>query len=216
MEEICKKLEDLLSVRADAVKKVAENIDRIKEEVCADKTKYATNFDWLGVFCPSLIIDKMAGGYKKGRLLSKQPKSTKYNKCYFNEKGEVLYFEKYNEYGCGSTYYFFKIDDVIWAVPFIRDGKNVYPTYVHAMIYENGKIKEYAYMEPTSINFEKYVYTNDTDKIVCYDYYYVRNEKRGTLRTSKVDIFMEQRKVKKLLCYEKVNGEDKLIYQYEK
>lgn len=216
MEDIRKKINNLLSIRKDIVKEIAENIDRIKGEALEDKTKYATKFDWLGVFCPSLVLDKVTSGYKKGRLLTKQPKSTDYKKCYFNDKGDVLYFETYNKYGCASTTYFMNINGALWAVPFIRDGKKAYPSYVHYMVYENGRIKEYAYMEPCDIWFEEYVYSEETDKVVCNQYYYVQQKKRGILQSYRANLLMEKNKVKNLFYYEIGNGAEILKYVYEK
>lgn len=214
MNDITNKLDNLLSIRKDIINEISNNIDIIKSKVCPDNIKYATDFDGLGVFSPSLVIDKITGGYKKGRILKNPPKSPKYVKCYYDEKGEILFFEKYNEFGLDLTCYFYRIENVLWVAPFIGDGYKEYPTDVYSMVFDNGKIKDFSYMASNSIWDEVYRYSEDCQTAECHEYYYVPDKKENQLLEMKINILLEKDKVKKLECFEMIDGMEKLIYKW--
>lgn len=222
MYNLYQKFDNLLSARADIVKEVADNIELIKSRTNIDSVKYSTTFDGLGPLCPSLIIDKLTVSYKKGRLLSKKPKSQKYAVIYYADNNP-LYIEEYNEYGCEMTFYFWNKNGAIWAVPFIRTSKSEYPTYVHCMVYENGRIAEYTYMTESSLNHEEYTYTQNPDTVICDEYYYVpymskngRAMNGGNISVHKNDIFLQKGKVYEIKHYDIIDGVERLTYTYLK
>lgn len=223
MDKLYEKFYNLLSQRSDIVREVADNIEQIKNKEIICNIKYSTAFDGLGPLCPSFIIDKLTGGYKKGRILSKKPESQKYAVIYYDVDNNPLYIEKYNQYGCELTYCFWNKDGVIWAVPFVRTSNSEYPTYVHRMLYENGRISEYTYMTSESMNHEEYTYTEDSDMIICDEYYYVPNVSKkvkhlngGALSVYKNYITLQRGRVVEIKHYE-LNGNIKnLTYIYTK
>ena len=216
MDDIVGKLDGLLGKHNEAISEISACIEQIKNEVCMEKMKYATNFDFLGLFCPSLVMDKITSGYKKGRIQSKQPKSTQYSKCYFNVNGKLLYFENYNQFGCDSTYYFKEIDGVIWAAPFTGTGTNAYPALVHCFFYDKGKIKEYASMTSGSIWLEEYEHNQEENSAICHRYYYVPHKKENKLTRMKIEIFFDDSVIKRLVCFDVMNDREEMSYIWEK
>lgn len=223
MDNLYEKFDKLLSVRANIVRETAENIELIKSGANPDSIKYSTAFDGLGPLCPSLIIDKLTGGYKKGRLLSKKPKSSQYAVIYYDKDSNPLYVEKYNQYGCELTYCFWNKDGVIWVVPFVRTSNSEYPTYVHRMVYENGRISEYTYMTANSLNHEEYTYTENPDIAICDEYYYVphmsqkgRKMNGGNLSVHKNNITLQKGKVVEIKHFDVIGEKEILTFTYSK
>lgn len=223
MDNLYQKFDNLLSSRAGIVNEVADNIELIKSKANIDTVKFSTAFDGLGPLCPSLIIDKLTGGYKKGRLLSKKPKSQNYSAIYYDIDNNPLYIEEYNEYGCEHTVYFLNKNGVIWAAPFIRTSKSEYPTYVHRMVYENGRVKEYTYLTEVSLNHEEYTYPQNPDSVICDEYYYVPQISKkgralggGNLSVHKNEIFLQKGKVCEIKHYDVIGEVKSLTYTYFK
>lgn len=216
MDSIQEKLDMLLTMRKDIVDLIEKDIDNIKDKVDLEKSNYATSFDFLGLFCPSLVVDLITGGYKKGRIQKNQPKSKKYTKCYYDQDGNILYFERYNQFGCDCTYYFLRNGNKLYAAPFISDTKQPYPAYVYFAVFDDReKIIEYSELTTSSITYERYEYTNDKEA-VCYRYYYVPKGINTPLQEAKIYLSLNNQKVEKLDYYKLENGDEKLTYFYAK
>lgn len=215
MDEIRHKLETLFQMRMEIIDIIKDKIDGIKENVCLEKCNYATAFDFLGLFCPSLVEDIITGGYKKGRILKNKPNSKKYVKCYYDKKGHLLYFEKFNEFGCSYTFYFLRVDNVIYIAPFIGHSKNEYPTYVYNVILDDEHgVKEYSKLTSNSITYEHYKYIGGNESI-CYRYYYVPKN-INLLQQARIHLYLNNKKVVRLNYYEIEGNQERLTYFFEK
>lgn len=83
-QNLYKEYDDILELRKNILQYAEDNYRSLHDSVEAkrDTIKYGRNSLYLGYFCPSLVIDKVTKGFKKGRLLNSIPKTN---------KGYVLY-----------------------------------------------------------------------------------------------------------------------------
>ncbi len=215
-ENIQEKLYKLLLIKEDIINLILENMDAIKKNICPEKNGYATAFDGLGLFTPSLLTDKITKKKKKGRIIKKQPKSKRYAKCYYDKKGELLFFENYNQFGCDCTYYFLKQDNRVYAAPFIGHTKKKYPSSIYCFVFNENRIISYSEITSGSIDYEQYVYKNDCEA-VCYKYYYVPEIKNEPpLRQAKIYLHLNYQKVESLDYYKIENDKEKIVYSWHK
>lgn len=208
------KMKYTLSKRNEIIDQVRQHIEQLRES--AVHYQYATAFDFLGLFSPSLIVDIITGGYKKGRLLKNKPKTNRYHQCFYDKEGNCIYFESYNEFGCSFTTYFLRTEDSVIIAPFIGRSKDEYPSYVYVAYYdESDKIIEYSELTPSSITTENYHYLNK-EEAICYRTTYVPKRSSGSLSESKCWLQLKNEKVMKLKYFERCNDKETCTYCYEK
>lgn len=225
-KKIYETFDKLIQQREEIISEAAQRQEEIHSQICEANTKYSRDFDWLEPFCPSLIIDKITGGYHKGRLVRKKPNSAGYTVCYFNEQNRLLFFQKYNEYGCSLNMYFFEKNGVQWAVPFSGDNSFIYSTYLHRMLFDKDRIQEYTYLDEISFWHENYTYESE-GQAICMNYSYVPNL-TGSSKTIlpgfagspievwKAELLLQKNRVKELRYFSLKDGEESLIFQYKR
>lgn len=208
-----RKMQETLSKRNEIIELIRQNIKPLRDSV--DHSCWATAFDFLGLFSPSLITELITGGYKKGRLLKNKPKTKRYKECFFDKAGNCLYFESYNEFGCDSTTYFYRTEDCILIAPFIGQTDDEYPSYVFITVYDDSnRIKEYSELTPSSITTESYEYLNE-EEALCTRTTYVPKRK-DPISEAKCWLRLKNNKVIQLKYYEIDHGEENCTYSYDK
>lgn len=219
----------LIEERNDVVeyflKYSTEIIQRVETAKCHEL--YSTKAEDLGLLTPSLIRDKIIGGYHKGRKLKQKPEEKAYIVYEFDEDMKPLRLRKYNEpCSLDVTFYFINYNNVLFAVP-CKEGEElfIYPTTTHKMEYKDGKIWKYSSIESFYLQHEVYDYKSDY--IECMEYYYVPElvgsdkkypigHRRSPVEACLAKIYMQDNKVSKLLYYKITCMMKELIYTYKK
>ena len=207
-------------------KELLENVKRNTTE-----TKYGTQSMYLGYFCPSLVMDKTVGGFKKGKLLTNIPKSKSGNYVIYDidSEGKLLRMQDINSYGTIVETYIIKEKETEYIVNFSEKKLTTYNGPSMRTIYENGILKRFDIIENSSIWSEIYSYNPDSNqKIECRKYYYVPNlkgsdksipvgKKGSPAQLFIMDIDLDnQKKVIKIEHNELIDGQKVLTYTYKK
>ncbi|MBQ8966899.1 hypothetical protein [Ruminococcus sp.] len=152
----------------------------------AVRKAYTTRASDLGIVCPSLILHRVVGGAKRGRVLKSVPEKGAYCEIGYDAADRPLYFKMVNQFGSEETYFFVEYEGACWAV----DLEAVYKGDVSRRISsfkmkkfrrdEKGRILFYAEMEPFGFaHGEVYEYPDDEGAdMICHSYYYVTHTDR--------------------------------------
>lgn len=207
-------------------KELSENVKRNTSE-----TKYGTQSMYLGYFCPSLVMDKTVGGFKKGKLQKNIPKNKSGNYVVYDidSEGKLLRMQDINSYGTIVETYIIKEKETEFSVKFSDKKLTIYNGPSTRTIYENGILKRFDIIENSSIWSEIYSYNPENNlKIECRKYYYVPNLKGSDksipvgIKGSPAQFFImdieldNQEKVVKIEHNELIDGQKVLTYIYEK
>ena len=152
---------------------------------------YTTSADHLGIACPCLIMHRVIGGSKRGRILKAIPAGKNYCEIGYDSCDRPLYFKHINLYGTEQTAFFFDLDGDTWVMGMELRGKDeLYRRVERSRIRRisrdaQGRILLYAETDAPYIGKEKgwsafahtlvhmYEYPDDPEKpIVCRHYYY--------------------------------------------
>jgi hypothetical protein len=141
-------------------------------------TRYSGNDDALGFASPSLVIDKITSGYRKGRPLKAKPSSESYSVYDFSEDMNPIRIQKINGFGRVVSIWFFNHNSAIYAVPFSEETVSPVDGGVYKIEYNDNKIIRFSHISGSSLWQENYTYSSLSDGlIVCDQYYYVPNLK---------------------------------------
>ncbi|MEQ8156394.1 MAG: hypothetical protein ABRQ25_16200 [Clostridiaceae bacterium] len=175
-ENLYKEFDDILDLRKLMLQYAEDNYEMLNNAV-RDNTaevKYGRDALYLGYFCPSLVLDKIAGGFKKGRLLKSIPKTNKRYVVYeLDINGKLLRIQSINSYGTIFENYIIRKDNVEFGVNLFKGKKNSIVSSTRA-IYDDGKISRFDIIGSSHMWSEVYSYdSNYPNKIKCKEYYYV-------------------------------------------
>ena len=225
--------DQIMTLQMELMNSVAEKYIELFENVKRNTSerKYGTQNMYLGYFCPSLVMDKTVGGFKKGKLYKDIPnaKSGNYVVYDIDSKGKLLRIQNINKYGTVVETYIIRENNTEFSVKFSGKKLTIYNGPSTRTIYENGKLKRFDIIDNASIWSEIYTYSVDNNKKVeCKRYYYVPNLKGSQnsipigIKGSPTQLFImdieldSQEKVIKIEHYELVEGKKVLSYVYEK
>jgi hypothetical protein len=184
---------------------------------------------YLGHFCPSLIIDKISN-FKRDKLKSTLSKNAKKYVIYeVDENKQLLRMKEVHSYGTVfETYIIRNINEEV-SVTFL-DGEPTSSVATTRAVYEAGNIVRCDFLTDHSILTELYNYDEiKNNHITCVQIYYVPDqidsdnsrepgELKSPARRFEIDIEINnQKEIRKLEYWEKVNGKRKvsLIYRGE-
>ena len=207
-------------------KELLENVKKNTSE-----TKYGTQNMYLGYFCPSLVMDKTAGGFKKGKLQKDIPKNKSGNYVVYDidSNGKLLRMQEVNSYGTIIETFIIQDNNTEFSIKFSDKKLTVYNGATTRTIYENGKLVRFDIIDNSCMWSEIYTYNSDNNqKVECKQYYYVPNLKGSAksvpvgMKGSPMQLFImdieidNQGKVVKLEHSELIEGQKILTYTYEK
>jgi hypothetical protein len=230
IEKIYSDFDTLLAEISDIISYANQNSHLIfdrKNEI--KHTRYSGNDDGLGFVNPSMVIDKITSGYKKGRPLKSKPSSTNYSIYDFGEDMHPIRIQKINSFGRVVTIWFFNHNSAMYAIPF--DGKTVSPVDggIYKMEYNDNKVMTISHVSGNSLWQENYNYDSLADGfITCNQYYYVPNLKNSNksipigengspAELARMKVYVENNSnVIKIDYYTFSNGNEIHRYTYEK
>jgi hypothetical protein len=167
-------LDDIFSETLKMLKYTEKNINFLQENIIKNTIvkKYGIDSMFGGYFCPSLILDKITGGFKKGRLLNNIPKNKDTYSVYELDKdNNLLRIQEINSYGTIFEHYIIKMGNIEYCIG-ILEGKKCPYVYNTRTIYSNRKLIQFDIVNSKDdLWSEQYEYTKD--KIICKQYYYV-------------------------------------------
>ena len=225
-DEIMNLQKQMLTSAGGKHKKLLENVQKNTSE-----TKYGTQSMYLGYFCPSLVMDKTVGGFKKGKLQKDIPrnKSGSYAVYDIDSNGKLLRMQEINSHGTIVETFIIQDNNTEFSVNFSEKKLTVYHGATTRTIYENGKLVRFDIIDNSYMWSEIYTYNFDNNrKVECKRYYYVPNLKGSTksvpigMKGSPAQLFImdieldNQGKVVKLEHSELIEGQKILTYTYEK
>lgn len=218
-----------MSVLSSVGVKYDELLEHVKRNTC--EIKYGTQNMHLGYFCPSLVMDKTVGGFKKGKLQTTIPKSKSGSYVIYDidKDGKLLRIQAVNSFGTIVETYIVKENNVEYGVKFSDKKLTLHNGASTRTIYENGRLKRFDIIDSSYMWSEIYLYNpNNNQKVVCEKYYYVPNLK-GSKKSipvgaagSPAQLFImnidldNQGKVIKIHQYEIIENQKVLTYIYNK
>jgi hypothetical protein len=155
-------------------KQTEKNIDLLQENVDKNTSlkKYGLDSMYGGYFCPSLVMDKITAGFKKGRLLNNIPKGKDTYSVYeIDRDNKLLRIQSIENNELSFEHYIIKTTDIEYCVGTLNKRKCPF-IYSTRSLYSNRKIKQFDIINSNdSLWSERYEYRKD--KIICKQYYYV-------------------------------------------
>lgn len=160
-------LDSLFTDREKAISFVKENYKRFRNQK-AFKIKYSRYVEaFLGNEVPSLFLknDK--------RFLNNKPKNGDYTLYRYDKHGNIMSLTHFSVTNNGKeisdcTYYFFDYQEYKYAVPFLGESFNFYPSYTFKYKYKNNKIDYVAYISTSSLWLELYDWGENRCKTIHY------------------------------------------------
>jgi len=231
-ENLYKEFDDIMNLQKQimtSVKRKYKELLDVKRNT--SETKYGTQNMYLGYFCPSLVMDKIVGGFKKGRLQKDIPnnKSGNYVVYDIDSNGKLLRMQDINSYGTIVETYIIRENNTEFSVNFFDKKLTVYNGASTRTIYENEKLVRFDIIDNSYMRSEIYTYNSDNNqKVECKRYYYVPNLKGSKksvtvgMEGSPAQLFImdieldNQGKVIKIEHNELIEGQKVLTYVYEK
>ena len=232
-ENVYSELDEIMDLQMTIVsstgKKYNELLENVKRNTC--ETKYGTQSMYLGYFCPSLVMDKTVGGFKKGKLQSNIPKnkSGSYVVYDMDSKGKLLRMQDINSFGTIVETYIVKENNAEFSIKFSDKKLTLHSGASTRTIYENGSLKRFDIIDSSYMWSEVYSYNPDNNqKVECKKYYYVPNLK-GSKKSIPIgtegspaqlfimDVELDNKgKVIKIEHYEFIDSQKVLTYIYNK
>jgi hypothetical protein len=207
--------------------KYEELLENVKKNT--NETKYGTQNMYLGYFCPSLIMDKTVGGFKKGRLQKNIPKNNGGNYVVYDidSKGKLLRMQDINSYGTIVETYIIRENNTEYSFNFSDKKLTIYNGASTRAMYENEKLIRFDIIDNSSMWLEIYTYNpTNNQKVECKQYYYNPNLNESKksipvgMKGSPAQLFIvdleldNQGKVMKLEYNEFIEGNKILTYSY--
>ena len=185
---------------------------------CVRKVWTTQGYD-LGIANPDLILHRVIGGRKKGRIVKKIPQNANYSEIGYDKDGAPLYFKNINIYGSEDTYFFFRYDGFTWAMEL--ESVNRGETRRRISTYnikkfrfdEKGRIHSYADISRSgSAIVTVYEYPEVPEQpSLCHFYYYV------TFMEATHDLKSDRTKVAQFSEYRyEISPDQKTITEYRK
>ncbi len=122
IEEYQNDMDAMLSVG----ERYQERYDELARQISEDtvRIEYASGGELLhrGYHCPSPLLDKLVGGYKRGRKVREPKAGTKYYyKYYYDEHNRMLRCDKYEGNRCLEIEFMINEDDHRYGLSFLPD-----------------------------------------------------------------------------------------------
>ena len=178
IENIYREFDEIIKLQKQVMKSVGEKYKELLENVKRNtsETKYGTQSMYLGYFCPSLVMDKTVGGFKKGKLQTNIPKNKSGNYVVYDidSEGKLLRMQDINSYGTIIETYVIKEKETEFSVNFSDKKLTTYNGESTRTIFENGILKRFDIIGNSSLWSEIYSYNPENiQKIECRKYCYV-------------------------------------------
>ena len=232
-ENLYIEFDEIMDAQQQILTSVGGKYHELLENVKANtsETKYGTQSMYLGYFCPSLVMDKIVGGFKKGRLQKDIPKNKSGNFVAYDidDKGKLLRMQDINSHGSIVETYIIREKNTEFSVNFSDKKMTVYNGASTRTVYDNGKLVRFDIVDNSCMWSEIYTYNSDNNQQVeCKRYYYVPGLKgsnksvpvgmKGSpAQLSVMDIELDnQGKLVKLEHSELIEGRQVLTYTYVK
>jgi len=223
-----KDFDEVMRLQKEFMNAAAEKYSGLQEQVTRNtsSTKYGTQNLYLGYFCPSLVMEKTVGGFKKGKLYNEIPKTKNGSYVVYDmdSEGKLLRIQDINKYGTIVETYIIRENNTAFSVKFSNKKLALYDGATTRTLYENEKLKRFDIIDSGSMWSEIYTYsTENNNKVECKRYYYVPHlagsqhsipigEKGSPAQLWIIDIELDSRdKVIKLEQYEFTGGKKVLL-----
>jgi hypothetical protein len=233
IEKIYSEFDEIMNLQKQVMNSAGEKYKELLENVKRNTsaTKYGTQNMYLGYFCPSLVMDKIVGGFKKGKLQTNIPKnkSGSYVVYDIDSEGKLLRMQDINSYGTIVETYIVKENDAEFSIKFSDKKLTIHDGPSTRTMYENGKLKRFDIIDNSYMWSEIYLYNADnSQKVECRKYYYVPNLKGSDksiplgIKGSPAKLFImdieldNQERVIKIEHNELIDGQKILTYTYKK
>lgn len=226
-----KEYDNVLEFRKNMLEYAEDNYRILRNTVENNRatTKYGRNSVYLGYFCPSLVIDKITKGFKRGRLLTSIPKTDKGYVVYeLDSDGRLLRLQEINSFGTIFESYVIRRDNTEFSVT-ILEGKNCSIVDSTRAIYDGDKLIRFDIIGSAHMWSEIYSYNPcDSKRVECKKYYYVPELKNSNksiqvgqigspMRLFNMRIELDEKKnVVKIEHGEFINGKTEISYIYTK
>ncbi|SHI52048.1 hypothetical protein [Clostridium magnum] len=231
LENLYKEYDDILELRESMLQYAEDNYDILREAVENNvaTVRYGISASNLGHFCPSLVMDKITAGFKKGRLLKSIPKREDGYVVYeLDSKGKLLRIQDVNSFGTIVETYIIRKDNEEFSAT-IFDGKKCPVVSDTRTIYDGDKVVRFDIIGTGHIWSEVYSYDkHDSKKLECKQYYYVPNlkgsnksiqvgETGSPMRLFNMEIELDEKKnVIRIEFGEFIKGKTEISYIYTK
>jgi hypothetical protein len=233
IENIYREFDEIMNLQKQIMNSVGGKYKELLENVKRNtsETKYGTQNMYLGYFCPSLVMDKTVGGFKKGKLQTNIPKNKSGNYVVYDIDGEgkLLRIQDINSFGTIVETYIIKENETEYSVKFSNEKLTIYNGASTRTIYENGILKRFDIIDNSAMWSEIYSHNPENyQKIECRKYYYVPVLKGSDksipigIKGSPVQLYImdleldKQGKVIKIEHNELIDGKKVLTYTYKK
>ena len=233
IENIYREFDEIMNLQKQIINSIGEKYNELLENVKRNtsETKYGTQNMYLGYFCPSLVMDKTIGGFKKGKLHTNIPKNKSGNYVIYDidSEGKLLRMQEINSFGTNVETYIFKESETEYSVKFFNKKLTTYNGASTRTIYENEILKRFDIIDNSSMWSEIYSHNPENyQKIECRKYYYVPflngsdksipiGIKGSPAQLYIMDIELDkQEKVTKIEHHELIYGQKVLTYTYRK
>jgi hypothetical protein len=172
-KNLYKDFDDIFVIKDEMLEYAEKNIKLLQKNVSENLhvKKYGINSMYGGYFCPSLILEKIVGGFKKGKLFNNIPKGRNiYNIYELDKNNQLLREQEITSERIGVEHYIINNGNTKYFMAISGKEKC---TYVYSLraIYEDEKIKQFDIIDSNSLRSEQYEYGKDM--ITCKQYYYV-------------------------------------------
>lgn len=167
-EDIYKEFDEIMNLQMQIMNTAGEKYEELLENVKrkTHETRYGTQSMYLGFFCPSFVMDKTVGGFKKGRLLKDIPEDK--NKSYviydIDSEGKLLRMQAINSHGTIVETFIIKENNTEYSVKFSDKKVTIYNGASTRTIYENGKLKRFDIIDNYNMWSELYTYNSNNNQ----------------------------------------------------
>lgn len=154
---------EILDKHNEVVEYAVKNFDTLKEKADnAEIIKYGTFSNGLGCLYPKIRKEICKARY--GRFLKNIPNTVKYTIYEFTSEMIPLRIQHITEEKykfSTATYYFFQLNNELYAVPFFGDSNEFYfANDCYRFIYENERLSQFCFFSDTSVNLYEIDNTN--------------------------------------------------------
>jgi hypothetical protein len=223
-----KEFDEIFNINKKMLEYAEKNIKSLQKNVSENSSvkKYGVNSMYGGYFCPSLILEAITGGFKKGKLFNNIPKDKDTYYVYeLDKNGQLLRIQEITSNKINVEHYIIINGNVKYFVAMWGKKKCTFVFSLRA-IYEDNKIKQFDIIDSNSLWSEEYEY--EKDKITCKQYYYVPKLKGSNKSISigeegsPIKLFIinfkidEKNKIYWLEHGEYIKGNLEIKYEYKK
>jgi hypothetical protein len=173
MNKLYNEFDGIFKKNTEMLEYAEKNIDSLQNNVIKNTSvkKYGLDSLYGGYFCPSLIMDKITQGFRKGRLLNSIPRNkSDYSIYEIDKNNKLLRIQEINSFGTIFEKYIVRLENIEYCIGILDKKQCPYIDNTRA-VYSDKRIKQFDIISTSNLWSEKYEYKND--KITCKQYYYV-------------------------------------------